>query len=118
MKINTKTKNFLLTPSITYYLEEKLNSLNRFLSRHENVFVDVELAKTTRHHQKGDIYKAEINLKIPGHLIRAMAEEWDLRVAIDKVKDELQRKIKDNKEKKLSLYKKGARMLKKFLRRK
>ena len=116
MNIKIKTTNFSLTPAIKLYLENKLNSLDKFLPRSENVFADVELAKTTRHHQKGDIFKTEVNLKIPGHLIRAMAEEWDLRVAIDKVKDELQRKITGTKERNLSLYKRGARMLKKLLR--
>lgn len=116
MKIKIKTTNFSLTPAIKIYLESKLNSLDKFLPRSENVFADVELAKTTRHHQKGDIFRAEVNLKIPGRLIRAMAEEWNLRVAIDKVKEELQRKIKDSKEKNESLYKRGARMLKKLLR--
>ena len=86
------------------------------LPKDESIFADVELAKTTRHHQKGDIFKAEINLTVSGKLIRAVAEEWDLRVAIDAVKDELQREIKGNKEKSESLYKKGARLFKKIIR--
>lgn len=103
-------------PSIRTYLEQKINSLDKFLPSDESIFADVELAKTTKHHQKGDVFKAEINLKIPGRLIRAVAEEWDLRIAIDKAKDDLQREIKINKEKSISLYKKGARVVKKFLR--
>ena len=116
MKINLKTKNFGLMPSIKNYLEQKLNSLDKFLPNDESISADVELGKITNHHQKGDIFRAEVNLKIPGRLVRAVAEEWDLRVAIDAVRDELQKEIKINKEKNLSLYKKGARMLKKLLR--
>lgn len=116
MEIKIKTTNFSLTLAIKTYLESKLNSLNKFLPYDESVFADVELAKTTRHHQKGDIFKAEVNLKIPKHLIRAVAEEWDLRAAIDTVRDELQREIKIKKEKNFSLYKKSARVLKKLLR--
>lgn len=116
MKINLKAKNFSLTLSIKSYLEQKLNSLDKFLPQDESIFVDVELAKTTRHHQKGDIFKAEFNLKIPGRLVRAVAEEWDLNVAIDKAKDDLEREIKINKEKNISLYKKGARIFKKLSR--
>ncbi|MBI2635466.1 MAG: ribosome-associated translation inhibitor RaiA [Parcubacteria group bacterium] len=116
MRINIKTTNFNLTPAIQTYLEEKLNSLNKFLPNDESISADVELGKTTRHHQKGDIFVAEINLALPGYLIRVIAQEWDLRVAIDRAKDELQRKIKDNKEKNISLYKKGARMFKKLLK--
>lgn len=116
MKINLKTKNFAVTQAIKIYLEEKLNSLYKFLPGDESISADVELAKTTKHHQKGDIFRAEVNLSVPGRLIRAVAEEWNLRVAIDKVKDELQREIKSNKEKNFSLYKKGARLFKRLLR--
>jgi len=117
MKIDLKTKNFEITPSIKTYLQEKLNSLDKFLPNDESISADVELAKTTKHHQKGDIFMAEVNLTVPGRLIRAVAEKWDLHVAIDAVKDELQREIKVNKEKNISLYRKGARLLKKLLRR-
>ena len=116
MKINLKTKNFGLTPSIKNYLEQKLNSLDKFLPGDESISADVELGKITNHHQKGDIFMAEVNLKIPGRLIRAVAEEWDLRIAIDAIRGELQKEIKINKEKNFSLYKKGARMLKKLLK--
>lgn len=116
MKINLKTKNFNLTQAIKYYLDAKLNSLDKFLPPDESIFADVELAKTTKHHQKGDIFKAEINLNVPGRLIRAVAEQWDLRVAIDSAKDELQREIRGRKEKNLSLYKKGARIFKRLIR--
>lgn len=116
MNIKIKTTNFSLTPAIKTYLENKLNSLDKFLPHDESIIADIELGKTTKHHQKGNIFKAEVNLKISGRLIRSVAEEWDLRVAIDRVKDELQREIKSNKEKNFSLYKKGARVLKKFLK--
>lgn len=116
MNIKIKTTNFSLTPAIQTYLEDKLRTIKKFLPNDESIFFEVELGKITRHHQKGDVFKAEVNLTVPGRLIRAVAEEWDLRVAIDRVKDELQREIKGNKEKSASLYKKGARMLKKLLR--
>ncbi|MCX6813994.1 MAG: ribosome-associated translation inhibitor RaiA [Candidatus Azambacteria bacterium] len=116
MEIKIKTTNFSLTPSIENYLREKLNALNKFLPNDESISADVELAKTTKHHQKGDIFKAEVNLTMPRRLIRAVAEEWDLHTAIDTAKDELQREITMNKEKNISLYKKGARLFKKLLR--
>ncbi|MFH1393027.1 MAG: ribosome-associated translation inhibitor RaiA [Patescibacteria group bacterium] len=117
MKIDLKTTNFEITPSIKTYLEQRLNSLDKFLPNDESIFADVELAKTSKHHQKGDIFMAEVNLTIPGRMIRAVAEKWDLRVAIDTVKDELQREITMSKEKNISLYRRGARLLKKLLRR-
>ncbi len=117
MEIKIKTTNFSLTPPIRSYLQEKLNALDKFLPNDESIFADVELAKTTKHHQKGDIFKAEVNLKMPGRLMRAVAEEWDINAAIDAVKDEIQREITTNKEKNISLYRRGARLFKKLLRR-
>jgi len=117
MKIDLKTKNFEITLSIKTYLQKKLDTLDKFLPKDESIFADVELAKTTKHHHKGDIFKAEVNLKMPGRLIRAVAEEWDLRAAIDVVKDKLQGEITMNKEKNISLYRRGARLFKKLLRR-
>ena len=123
MKINLKTKNFSPTQAIKTYLEQKINSLDKFLPNGESISADIELAKTTKHHQKGDVFRAEVNLNVPGlpagrpgRLIRAAAEKWNLMVAIDTVRNELQREIRDNKEKNLSLYKRGARILKKLLR--
>ena len=116
MNINLKTKGFELTAAIEIYLREKLDSLDKLLPPDESISADVELARTTNHHNKGDIYRAEVNLSVPGRLIRSVAEEWDLRVAIDAVKDELQREIKGNKERSFSLYKKGARLFKRLLR--
>ncbi|MEK7087325.1 MAG: ribosome-associated translation inhibitor RaiA [Patescibacteria group bacterium] len=116
MKINLKTKNFSLTASIKNYLEQKLNSLDKFLPADESIFADVDLSKTTKHHQKGDVFRAEVNLRVPGRLIRASSIEWDLRIAIDRVRDELIKEIKTNKEKNISLKKYGGRLFKKLSR--
>ena len=48
------------------------------------------MAIETRHHQKGKIYYAEINIKVPGKIIRAEAKEENIYKAVNQVKDELQ----------------------------
>lgn len=116
MKISVKANGFSLTPSTEEYLRLKLDHLDRFLPFDESIIADVELAKTTAHHQKGDIFKAEINLRLPHRLLRASAQEWDLRVAIDRARDTIQEEIKKNRTKDLSLFKRGARKLKNLLR--
>jgi len=116
MEIRIKTTNFSLLPDIEVYLKDKLNALDKFLPRDESIFADVELAKTTNHHRKGNVFKAEVNISVPGRLIRSQAEEWDLRVAIDKVKNELQLELKKYKEKNSTLSKKGALLAKRIIR--
>lgn len=125
MKINIKASNLDLTPAITVYIEDKINGLEKFVSgeglkawdEHNQAAMeaDVEIAKTTSHHRQGDIYRAEVNLKVPGRIIRAEAEEWDMRVAVDKVKDELQAELKKYKNKQETEFRKGSRILKKLI---
>ncbi|MDP3014965.1 MAG: ribosome-associated translation inhibitor RaiA [bacterium] len=104
MKINIKATNLELTPPIREYIENKIGSLNRFLKRFENkseVEVFVEIARTTKHHRHGNVLYAEATVPIGKKILRAEHFDWDIRVAIDKVKDKLQKEIKKYKEKKI-----------------
>ena len=100
MKINIKATNLELTPAITEYINNKISSVDKFLKKFEeqtNIEIFVEIARTTRHHHKGDVFRAEANMEVPGKILRADHEDWDIRVAIDKVKDKLQQEIKKYK---------------------
>lgn len=122
MKINIKGVNLELTPAINTYIEDRINGLEKFISGDDlkqwdeknqaAVEADVEIARTTNHHRQGDVYRAEVNIKVPGRIIRAEAEEWDMRVAIDKVKDQLQIELKKYKNKQETGYRDGSRLLK------
>lgn len=107
MRINIKATNLELTPAIQSYVETKIGSLSRFLKRFESqseIQVFIEIARTTRHHHKGDIFYAEANLKLPQGFLRASYSDWDIRVAIDKIKNKLQQEIKKYKDKKTMNY--------------
>ena len=114
MKINIKATNFKLTPSINKYIEIKISSLEKFIkaSPYETW---VEVGKTTHHHHKGQVFRAEVQLKLPGKSIRVESIKDDIHLAVDEVKDELQRKLKQYQEKQISKAKKGARAFKKEL---
>lgn len=101
MKINIKATNLDLTPAIREYIEEKIGSLDRFLKRFEvksEVEVFVEIARTTKHHRHGNVLYAEATVPIGKKILRAEHFDWDIRVAIDKVRDKLQQEIKKYKE--------------------
>ena len=49
---------------------------------------------------RGDIYRAEINLRVPGKLLRAEEEAESIHTAINIVKEELERQIKKYRGKK------------------
>lgn len=60
----------------------------------------VEIEKTTHHHLKGEIFRAEANLRVPiKGLLRVEKTEKDIYKAIDKVKDHLKEEITRYKEK-------------------
>lgn len=70
MIINLKSANLTLTPELKDYLDRRLESVNKFLSgENGTVITDVELDRTTKHHT-GDIFRAEINIRVNGRLSR------------------------------------------------
>ena len=117
MNINIKTTNISLTPAIKDYFEKKLMAIDKLVDfSRDNVYVQAELGKTTHHHRQGDVFRAEINLRVSGYNYRAVAEKDDLYAAIDVVKDELSREVKNGKQKRISLVRRGAQKIKNLLR--
>lgn len=103
MKLDAiKATNIELTDAIRAAVERELADLEPLTERFgEAASAHVEVGKTTRHHQKGDLFRAEINLKIPGKLLRAESEEEDLYVAVNRTGDELRRQLKEEKERRI-----------------
>lgn len=101
MKIDIKAKNFELTDAIRDYIEDKMSYFDRFFEeeiRDGSAEVTFEVAKTTNHHENGEIYYAEANLSVPGKVIRGDRNASDLYVAIDEVKDVLAQEVRKFKE--------------------
>jgi ribosomal subunit interface protein len=61
----------------------------------------VEVALETLHHKKGKIYYAEANIKVPGRIVRSEARGEDIYQAINEIKDELQRALKEYKKRRV-----------------
>ncbi|MCU0660441.1 MAG: ribosome-associated translation inhibitor RaiA [Candidatus Pacebacteria bacterium] len=109
-----------LTPAIREYVERRVMNLEKFIMQHTDTsHADIEVGKTTKHHQKGDVFRAEINITLAGkaELFRAEAETTDLYAAIDMVYDDMSRKLKGFKGKRDMLYKRGAKTLKGLIKR-
>lgn len=100
MQIKIKTTQIELTDSIHDYIQEKMDMLDKYLGEVIVTNCDFEVEKTKSNQNKGNIYRAEANLSVPGELIRVEKTSSDLYKAIDKVKDHLPRSIKKYKEKK------------------
>lgn len=116
MNISIKGTNLELTQTIRHYVEKKLGHIKRFLGNDQDSHVAVEVGKTTRHHQHGDIFRAEINVPFGGTIIRAVAETSDLYASIDQVQEEIMNEIISRKDKKQTLFRRGAKRIKDMLR--
>jgi len=130
MKITFKETNLKLGESLKKKIEKKINSLEKFAreifgKKYWNGFFGkgrpraeafVELAKTTEHHKKGSIFYAECQIKFPKKSFRAESQKEDIEIAINEIKDELKRQIKEFKKKKRTRFKKGALKLKRETR--
>ena len=118
MQIKIKTTNIELTYALETYVEEKIKSVEKFVIPHEEEapLVEVEVGKTTKHHNSGEVFRAEVNLHVRGKYFRAVSEKDDLYVAIDDMKDELVRELNSYKGKERTLVRRGAGMIKNLLR--
>lgn len=113
---NIKATNIEMTDELHDYIEKKLAATEKFTQGQsvERIYVDV--AKSTNHHKQGDIYKAEFNVVIDGTKFHSMSETEDIFASIDEASSELVRQITENKDHQISLFRRGARSVKKMMK--
>lgn len=117
LKHHIKATNMELTEAITDYLSKKLESLEKFVKDNVEGLAKIEVGKTTHHHNKGEIFRAEINLSIDDKVFRAVSEMSDLYSAIDQMKDQIVAEVTKSKRKSLHLLKRGHQKIKNILKR-
>lgn len=106
-----------MTSELSDYLGKRISSLDKLINpADESASMNIELSRTTNHHQTGDIFKAEVNLHIKGKEIQAVSESGDINTSIDLVKSELQREVISYKTKKTDLIRRGASRLKNIIK--
>ncbi len=120
MQINIKAKNMELTSAIKDYVTKRVTTLEKFLSKMEGekgeAMVNFEVAKTTNHHKAGEVFRAECLIKVNGEEFFSSADMEDLYQAIDEVKEILYTDISKEKDKKQTMFHRGARSVKKMLK--
>jgi len=93
-----KATHIDLTPAIREYVEKKLETLAKMTEGYSPCDVSVEVGKTSNHHQKGEIWRAEFNLLLPGGGIRVERITEDLYASIDAAKDALKQQLAQRKD--------------------
>ncbi|OGZ94198.1 MAG: hypothetical protein A2633_01105 [Candidatus Sungbacteria bacterium RIFCSPHIGHO2_01_FULL_47_32] len=116
MKLSLKATGFKFDEALRIYTVKKIvEPVKKFLSRGEllnTAMLDVEIGRTSSHHKKGLVWRAEANLAIPHAFFRAEAEAEDVRSAIDILEAEIAREVLKYKQKKIQKAKRGARLVK------
>ena len=117
MRLNLKATNITITDDVRAYLEKRLQSLDKLISLEDpSVMIDVELGRTTRHHQSGDIFFAEINIHKGKETFRSVSDRPDLQSAIDDMREEIARELSTRKGKLISLSRRGGQFAKALLK--
>ena len=120
MKINFQAKNIEITEAIHDYVEKKVTNLGKLLTEIEErdgeVIVLFSISKTTHHHKGGEVFHADCSINIKGKKFYTSVNKQDLYEAIDAVKEDLFREITKNKDRKQTLFKRGATSVKKMMK--
>lgn len=110
MNIIVRGSHIEINESIHEYLIKKIKSLEKFLSI--DAKIEADLGKTTNHHKQGEIFRAELTITNNGVLSRVVSEKENLYLAMDAVREEALEMLIAKKNKKISLFKKGALKIK------
>ncbi|MEK7558238.1 MAG: ribosome-associated translation inhibitor RaiA [Patescibacteria group bacterium] len=117
MHIKIQATNLPLTGAIEQYIEKRLAPLEKLLgAENTGVRIEVEVGKISRHHKQGEIFMAEINVYSPHQDFRTVSEQEDLYAAIDDAKEEIEREIVSHKDKKRTLFRRGAIVVKDIIK--
>ncbi len=120
MQIIIKGTNIDLTDGIRSHINEKIGGVKKFFPTDNSGGVSapsiarVEVGLISTHHKSGKIFRAEVNLSMPGNFIRAEAESDDLYRAIDMVRSKLERELDGMKKGEVSKKHRAAVVWKKL----
>lgn len=114
--INYKYNDIENGEALTKITDQKLEPMGKLLPESASVTCEVEFQKIGAH-QQGKIHRVEANLRVDGTLHRAEAVEESFEMAIDEVRDELNKKLRRTKDRDNSMVRKiGQRVKEQFFR--
>lgn len=118
--MNIRQKDIAMTDALREYLDMKIvRPVEKLLTRagpDDAAMLDIEMARTTRHHRKGQVYRMAAAISLGKKILRAEATDEDPRAACDILENELKREILTHKEKSRALTKRSARKAKRAAR--
>lgn len=116
MNINIKNTNIDTSPAVNDYVGKRLEKIGKLLRHDNDIQCDVELSRTSSHHHKGEVFRADIHIVGSGKNAYASAEKEDLYTAIDNARDEILRELNVGKSKQISLIRRSGAKVKAMMR--
>ncbi len=117
MKIEIYTKDVELTSKLKEYIEKKVSSFDKILGKSDDERkCDFRLGKNTNAHIHGKIFFADVRVETPQKAYGAKIKGSTEYEVVDKIKDEILKKIRRHKDKSNSFLKRGGRKIKELLR--
>ena len=111
-----KCKEVKFSSDLKNYTEKRISKLNKFFENIDPGLIEttIDFCKTVGGQRQGEIFEARVNLNIPGKFFRSQVRGGNLYYLIDDAKEELEEEIRKYKTKKTTLFKRGARSIKKI----
>lgn len=118
MNLILQATNLVLTSPLREYVEIEIGLLKKLVGGFggDNIETRVEVGRISHHHKKGEVFFAEINIRIGKRILRSRSENLSVRAAIDEARDELRNELIKFRGKQTALFKRGARVMGKMLR--
>jgi putative sigma-54 modulation protein len=120
MQINLQGKNLEVTEAIEDYVLKRVTNLEKLLSgiekRQGEIIANFEVAKNTNHHKGERVFHADCLIRVDGREYYSSVDADDLYAAIDEVKQTLFNDIGKSKDRRQTLFKRGAASVKKMMK--
>ena len=97
MKYTLKATNIDITSAIRDHLDERLNALDKYYDK--VIQARIEIGMPSKHHHKGEIFRAEANIQVPGDMLRVETTHEDQYAAIDSLARKMKRVLIRHKDK-------------------
>jgi len=114
IQITYKYNDLEEAKSLTPVVEQKFTSLEKFVADGVPATLEIEFIKVGEQ-QHGKVFQIDANVTIDGKMYRATATEESFEMALDSVRQELDKEIRRAKDKDVSLLKRAGRQIKESL---